>query len=71
LENPFKGRSLLGSDGNRQSLAPFGAPSLDDEPAVFSGHADQKAMGSFSRGVAGLKRSFHCIDSLYILPAIF
>ncbi len=55
--------SLLGSDSHGKTLAPFGATALDDKPAIFCGHSDEKTMGSFPRGIARLKRSFHCLYS--------
>ena len=56
--------SLFGSDAHGETLAPFGPSPLDDEPAVFGGHPDEKAVGSLSGGIAGLEGSFHLYDSL-------
>jgi len=59
---PAKGiihNTLLARDGDRQSLPPLGASPLDYQPAVLGGHADKKAVGSFSRNIAWLKGSFH------------
>lgn len=55
--------SLLGGDGNGKTLAPFGPSPLDHEPAVFGGHANEKAVGSLSGDIGGLVGSFH----LYLL----
>lgn len=47
-ENRAQIQPLLSGDGNREPFPTLGAPSLDDEPAVFGGHADQKTVSSFS-----------------------
>ena len=47
-ENRARVQPLLGGYGNRQPFTTLGAPSLDDEPAVFGGHTDQETVGSFS-----------------------
>jgi len=39
---------LLGSDGNCQSFPATGASSFNDQPAVFTGHPDEKTMGPFT-----------------------
>jgi hypothetical protein len=52
-------KELLGSDAHGETLAAFGPSPLDHEPAVFGGHAYEKAVGSLPGGVRGLERSFH------------
>jgi hypothetical protein len=50
--------NLLAADG--QPLAALGATTLDDEPAVLRGHADEKPMRALAMARVGLK----CADTL-------
>jgi hypothetical protein len=50
-----RGRTIL--DG--QTLATFGAASVDDCTATASLHADQEAMGTGTAGLGGLVSTFH------------
>ena len=50
---------LLGCDLDRQTLAALGTTTLDYQATVFGGHTHQKAMGTLTRGIAGLESSFH------------
>ncbi len=59
LGNPVLRNALLGSDGNGEPLSPLGATALDDQSAIFGGHPHKEAVGSFSRRIARLERSFH------------
>jgi hypothetical protein len=56
--------SLLGGDANGKTLAPFRPSPLDDQTAVFGGHAYEKAVCPFPGDVAGLERSFHLYQLL-------
>lgn len=50
---------LFNGNSYRQALAAFGPSTLDNKPAVFGSHSYQKSMGTFARGIARLKGSFH------------
>ena len=60
-------KELLGCDADGKKLAPFRPSPLDHQTAVFGGHAYEETVGSFSGDVAGLKSSFHLIDSLNVI----
>ena len=38
---------LLGSDGDGEPLSPLCTATLDDQAAIFSGHADEESVSSF------------------------
>ena len=50
---------LLGGNLYRQTLAPFGAATLDDKTPVCRSHPNKKTVGPFSADITGLKGSFH------------
>ena len=50
---------LLCGYGDSEPLSPLGTTTLDYQPAIFGGHANKEPVGSFSRRITRLERSFH------------
>lgn len=50
---------LLSGNLNGKALAASGTAALNDKTAIFGGHANEKAVGSFTADVAWLICSFH------------
>jgi len=50
---------LLGGNANRETLAPFGATTLDHQTTVLGCHTNQEAVGPLTGNIARLKCSFH------------
>ena len=54
--------SSLARGGNGEPLAALGPAALEDEPAVFRGHAHQKAVCATATTAVGLERTLHDVD---------
>jgi len=55
---------------DRQSLAAFGAATLEDDPAVLGAHPNPKSVSAASATAIWLKRALHCAPGSLALPSL-